>query len=78
MIRTRCLDVFQYAHEPVGWAISALYFLGPKIVDLTIIEKLKKSLGEDDFQKFLKAKKPLWIQKLILEGKRPLNPMPIF
>ena len=41
----------QYAHEPVGWAISALYFR-PKIVDLTIIEKLKKSLGEDDFQKF--------------------------
>jgi hypothetical protein len=35
-----------------------------------IIEKLKKSLGEDDFQKFLKAKKPLWIQKLILEVEK--------
>ena len=60
----------QYAHEPVGLAISALYFLGPKIVDVDIIKQLKKSLGEDDFQKFLKAKKSLWIQKLILEVEK--------
>lgn len=72
-IRTRCLDVFQYAHEPVGLAISALYFLGPKIVDLVIIKQLKKSLGEDNFQKFLKAKKPLWIQKRILEIKNNIG-----
>jgi hypothetical protein len=36
----------QYAHEPVGWAISALYFLGPKIVDLTIDFRHKSKNGQ--------------------------------
>lgn len=67
LIKTRCLDVFQYPHEKVGWAVSALYFLGPKVVDVKMINKLKESLGEEDFQTFLRAKKPSWINKLIDE-----------
>ncbi|WP_180034124.1 DUF6088 family protein [Acinetobacter sp. YH12233] len=70
LIRTRCLDVFQYAHEPAGWAISALYFFGPQIVDPAVIEKLKDSLGEEDFQKFLEAKKSGWMKNLILEVEK--------
>lgn len=65
LIKTRCLDVFQYPHERVGWAVSALYFLGPKVVDLEMINKIKESLSDEDFQTFLRAKKPSWINKLI-------------
>lgn len=65
LIHTRCHDVFQYPHERVGWGVSALYFLGPKVVDLEMINKLKKALGEEDFQTFLRVKKPSWINKIL-------------
>lgn len=69
-IRTRCLDVFQYAYKSVGLAISALYFLGPQIVDGVMIKQLKKTLGENDYQRLVKAKKPLWIENRILEVEK--------
>lgn len=65
LIKTRCLDVFQYPHERVGWAISSLYNLGPNIVDRQLLMKLKKELTTEEYEKFLKAKKPSWIAKLI-------------
>lgn len=65
LIHTRCHDVFQYPHERVGWSVSALYFLGPKVVDLEMINRLKEALGEDDFQNFLRAQKPSWINKIL-------------
>ncbi|UNW06165.1 DUF6088 family protein [Acinetobacter variabilis] len=72
-IRTRCLDVFQYAYKPVGLAISALYFLGPQIVNGVMIKQLKKTLGENDYQRLIKAKKPLWIENRILEVEKNIK-----
>lgn len=65
LIHTRCHDVFQYPHERVGWSVSALYFLGSKVVDLEMINRLKEVLGEEDFQNFLRVQKPSWINKIL-------------
>ena len=65
LIKTRCHDVFQYPHERVGWAISALYQCGPNAVDQQLLMKLKKELTKEEYEKLLKAKKPSWLAKLI-------------
>ena len=50
--------LLQYAGQKVGMAISALYYLGPNVVDDKIIKAIKDQLSLEEYEKLLSADLP--------------------
>lgn len=66
---TRDQRLLQYAGQRVGMAISALYYLGPNIVNFKIIKAIKNELSPEDYAKLLSADLPKWIKTLMSDCK---------
>ena len=50
--------LLQYPLQKVGMAISALYYLGPNVVDDNIIKAIKDQLSPEEYAKLLSADLP--------------------
>ena len=50
--------LLQYPLQKVGMAISALYYLGPNVVDDKIIKAIKDQLSLEEYAKLLSADLP--------------------
>ncbi len=50
--------LLQYPLQKVGMAISALYYLGPNVVDDKIIKAIKDQLSLEEYEKLLSADLP--------------------
>ena len=57
--------LLQYPLQKVGMAISALYYLGPNVVDDKIIKAIKDQLSPEEYAKLLSADLPKWIKRLM-------------
>ena len=56
--------LLQYPLQKVGMVISALYYLGPNVVDDKIIKAIKDQLSPEEYAKLLSADLPKWIKRL--------------
>ena len=56
--------LLQYPLQKVGMAISALYYLGPNVVDDKMIKAIKDQLSPEEYAKLLSADLPKWIKRL--------------
>jgi len=56
--------LLQYPLQKVGMVISALYYLGPNVVDDKIIKAIKDQLSLEEYEKLLSADLPKWINML--------------
>lgn len=59
-------QLLQYPGTNVGMAISALHYLGRRLVNTEVVEKIKSRLTPKEFRLLQKASLPAWI-------KEPLN-----
>ena len=57
--------LLQYPLQKVGMAISALYYLGPNVVDDKIIKAIKDQLSPEEYAKLLSAYLSQWIKRLM-------------
>lgn len=64
-IRTGNTRVLQHAGTNVGLAISALYFLGKKLVDQQVINTIQKQLTEKEYQQLKNTELPVWMKKIL-------------
>lgn len=62
-IHTSNKKILQYSMQPLGKAISCLYYLGEDIVNDEIISKIKISIGEKDFEHLRKLNLEKWINE---------------
>lgn len=62
-IRTKDSRILQHAGTNVGLAISALYFLGRKLVDQQIINTIQEQLTENEYQQLKNCELPIWMKK---------------
>jgi len=64
-IHTDNKKLLQYPGEKVGGAIACLYYLGKDLVDDKVLDKIKISIGEVNFQILAAAHLDKWIQNKI-------------
>ncbi|APV37666.1 DUF6088 family protein [Acinetobacter soli] len=57
--------LLQYTGQKVGMAISALYYLGPNVVDDKIIKAIKSELSPEDCERLYLADLPKWAKRLM-------------
>ncbi|QXR18986.1 hypothetical protein EGK58_013110 [Acinetobacter variabilis] len=70
LLHTKNNKFFQYPFDSrVGMAISALLFLGKKIVDLNMVRKLEKTLTSEEWILLSQSSLPAWLHNLLDEQK---------
>lgn len=70
LIHTKNSKFFQHPFDSsVGITISALLFLGKKIVDFKMIKKLEKILKTEDWILLYQSALPIWLHKLLKKQK---------
>ena len=61
MIHTSNRRRLQFAGEPAGMALSALWYLGKDIVTPETVAAIKSAMGKADFEKLRSADVPAWM-----------------
>ena len=70
LLHTKNNKFFQHPFDSrVGMAISALLFLGKKIVDLNMVKKLEKTLTSEEWILLYQSSLPAWLHNLLDEQK---------
>ena len=70
LLHTKNSKFFQYPlGSRVGMAISALLFLGKKIVDLNMVRKLEKTLTSEEWILLYQSSLPAWLHKILDDQK---------
>lgn len=64
-IHTENSKLLQYAGTKVGWAISALYYLGKELVNEEVIHQIASHLNDEEFEKLVHANLTGWMKETI-------------
>lgn len=64
-IHTEDSRILQHVGTNVGLAISALYFLGRKLVDKQVISTIQQQLTEAEYRQLKNTELPVWIKKML-------------
>lgn len=64
-IHTENSKLLQYAGTKVGWAISALFYLGKELVNEVVIQQIASHLTEVEFEKLVQANLTGWMKEIL-------------
>ena len=73
MVHTANRRRLQFAGEPTGAAISALWYLGKDNVTPETVATIEAALGPAEFEKLCSADMPAWMQKAFTAAGEPAH-----
>ena len=73
MVHTANRRRLQFAGEPTGAAISALWYLGKDNVTPETVATIEAALGPAEFEKLRSADMPAWMQKAFVAAGEPAH-----
>lgn len=57
--------IFQYSLQPIGDALSCMYFLEERLVDHSVVQKIRKCIGEKNFSILKKLDLDPWMNAVL-------------
>ena len=73
MVHTSNRRRLQFAGEPAGDALSALWYLGKNNVTPETVARIEAALGPAEFQRLLTADTPAWMTKALAAARHGLH-----
>jgi DNA-binding Lrp family transcriptional regulator len=65
LVHTSSQRKLQFAGKKAGLALTALWYLGKEQVNSEAIRLIREGLSESEYEQFLSASKPLWMNQAI-------------